>query len=141
MRLRAIELGLNLNSNGLSARGEPPEVSTPSSRPTDKTSPTGQACARAHDTHLGVRYTRPTHLQHGVHLPAWHHQECRARSSPMDTRVVIEARPGHEPLEVVVPGRGVVPFRHLRSEEDIIRVLARGTDAFAGIYDPRHRNA
>ena len=99
-------------------------------------------CARAHDTHLGVRHTRPTHLQHGVHLPAsWHHQECRARSSPMDTRVVIEARPGHEPLEVVVPGRGVVPFRHLRSEEDIIRVLARGTDAFAGIYDPRHRNA
>ena len=91
--------------------------------------------------HLGVRYTRPTQLQHRVHLPAWHHQECRARSSPMDTRVVIEARPGHEPLEAVVCGRGVVPFRHLRSEEEIIRVLARGTDAFAGIYDPRHRNA
>ena len=98
---------------------------------------------RARTRHTPRSTVHPSiHLQHGVHLPAsWHHQECRARSSPMDTRVVIEARPGHEPLEVVVPGRGVVPFRHLRSEEDIIRVLARGTDAFAGIYDPRHRNA
>ena len=76
---------------------------------------------RARTRHTPRSTVHPsTHLQHGVHLPAWHHQECRARSSPMDTRVVIEARPGHEPLEVVVCGRGVVPFRHLRSEEDII---------------------
>ena len=50
MRLRAIELGLNLNSNGLSARGEPPEVSTPSSRPTDRPTPRSKL-ARAHATH------------------------------------------------------------------------------------------
>ena len=79
-----------------------------------------------------------------IQVPYWHDQAYRAPSGTPDTagtRVVIEARPGREPLEVVVRGRGVVPFEHLRSEEDIIRVLARGADAFAGIYDPRHRNA
>jgi DNA polymerase/3'-5' exonuclease PolX len=50
MRLRASEVGLNLNSNGLSARGEPPEVSRPSSRPADR---------RAHGTGLRV-HTRHT---------------------------------------------------------------------------------
>ena len=134
MRLRAIELGLNLNSNGLSARGDPPEVSRPTQKEIES--------ALAYGADLRTPpHQLTTHMRSTVHLPAWHHQECRAPSNPMDTRVVIEARPGHTPLEVVVCGRGVVPFQHLRSEEDIIRVLARGTNAFAGIYDPRHRNA
>ena len=81
MRLHAIDLGLNLNANGLLARG-------------------------------------------GLH-----------------TTVVVEARPGHAYREIVITGHGHVPFAFCRSEEEIIRVLARGTDQFAGLVDPRYRNA
>ena len=45
------------------------------------------------------------------------------------------------PLTVTLPALGVVPYEHMRSEEDILRVLARGTDEFAALYDPRNRNA
>ena len=81
MRLQAIQLGLNLNANGLLARGGP------------------------------------------------------------RTPVVVEARPGHVYREVVIEGHGHLPFEFCRTEEDIIRVLARGTDQFAGLIDPRCRNA
>ena len=45
------------------------------------------------------------------------------------------------PLTVTLPALGVVPYEHMRSEEDILRVLARGTDEFEALYDPRNRNA
>ena len=95
LRLRALELGLNLNANGLT--GNPHKDGAE---------------------------------QHRVALPVG-----------VGTKVRIEARPGHEPLEIVVRGYGVVPYRYMRSEEDILRVLAQGTDAFAHLYDPRNRNA
>ena len=81
MRLQAIQLGLNLNANGLLAREGP------------------------------------------------------------ETRVVVEARPGHASREVVIHGHGHVPFEFCTTEEDIIRILARGTDHFVGLVDPRCRNA
>ena len=45
------------------------------------------------------------------------------------------------PLTVTLPALGVVPYEFMQSEEDILRVLARGTDEFAALYDPRNRNA
>jgi hypothetical protein len=44
-------------------------------------------------------------------------------------------------VEEVVYGHGAVPFERCRTEEQIIRLLAEGTDAFAGLYDPLMRNA
>ena len=55
--------------------------------------------------------------------------------------MVVDDRPGRERIEVVVRGHGQVPVEFTRSEEDIIRILASGTDAFAGIYNPLMRNA
>ena len=34
-----------------------------------------------------------------------------------------------------------VPYELLRTEEDILHLLAGCTDDFAGLYDPRQRNA
>ena len=34
-----------------------------------------------------------------------------------------------------------VPYEYVRSEEDIMRILAGGTDQFRGLYDPMNRNA
>ena len=34
-----------------------------------------------------------------------------------------------------------VPYEHIRSEEDIMRILAGGTDEFCGLYEPMNRNA
>ena len=54
--------------------------------------------------------------------------------------VVIDARQS-PPLTVTVPTLGVVPFHHVRTEEQIIRVMANGTDAFKALYSPLNRNA
>ena len=53
---------------------------------------------------------------------------------------VLDAR-REPPLTVTLPALGVVPYEHMKSEEDILRVLARGTDEFEALYDPRNRNA
>ena len=42
-------------------------------------------------------------------------------------------------VEVALVGHAPVP--DCTSEEEVLRVLAGGTDAFAGIYDPLMRNA
>ena len=34
-----------------------------------------------------------------------------------------------------------VPYEYIRSEEDIMRILAGGTDEFCGLYEPMNRNA
>ena len=34
-----------------------------------------------------------------------------------------------------------VPYEYIRSEEDIMRILAGGTDEFRGLYEPMNRNA
>ena len=34
-----------------------------------------------------------------------------------------------------------LPFKYVRSEADILRVLARGTDDFMQLVDPTNRNA
>ena len=65
---------------------------------------------------------------------------ARPPSGVRETRVVLDARPGRERDEVVIRGHGCVPFDRLRTEEEVIRLLASGTDAFAGIYNPLHRN-
>ena len=54
--------------------------------------------------------------------------------------LVLDAR-REPPLTVTLPALGVVPYEHMQSEEDILRVLARGTDEFEALYDPRNRNA
>ena len=84
-----------------------------------------------------LRY-RAIHL--GLHLTA---NGCSARPPPgvSETRVVLDARPGRERVEEIIRGFGAVPSERCRSEEDIIRMLANGTDAFEGIYSPLMRNA
>ena len=52
---------------------------------------------------------------------------------------VLDAR-REPPLTVTLPALGVVPYEHMQSEEDILRVLARGTDEFAALFPPTARN-
>ena len=54
--------------------------------------------------------------------------------------VMIDAH-ADSPLQIELPPLGVVPFDYCRTEADILRLLARGTDDFAALYDPLHRNA
>ena len=44
-------------------------------------------------------------------------------------------------LAVRLPPWAAVPYAQLSSEEAILRVLARGTEAFAHLYHPCNRNA
>ena len=57
------------------------------------------------------------------------------------TEVVLDARPGRARRTVTLGKLECVPFEHVRSEEAILRVLARGTDAFAQLVEPTNRNA
>jgi hypothetical protein len=56
-------------------------------------------------------------------------------STATSTTVIADGR------SVQVPSLTEVPYEHIRSEEDIMRILAGGTDKFRGLYDPRDRNA
>ena len=81
---------------------------------------------------------RAIHL--GLHLTA---NGLCARPPPgvHETRVVVDARPGRERVEVTIRGHGSVPMELLQSEEAIIRLLANGTDDFRAIVSPLNRNA
>lgn len=54
--------------------------------------------------------------------------------------VVVDART-EPPVQLELPALGVVPREHCRTEADILRILARGTDDFEALYDPLYRNA
>mmetsp|Transcript_35040 Transcript_35040/g.110475 ORF Transcript_35040/g.110475 Transcript_35040/m.110475 type:complete len:603 (+) Transcript_35040:75-1883(+) len=86
------------------------------------------------------RLLRHRAIQLGLHLTAngltAHPPTGRGRQ---ETTVVLDARPGRERVEVALVGHAPVP--DCTSEEEVLRVLAGGTDAFAGIYDPLMRNA
>jgi len=56
------------------------------------------------------------------------------------TTVILDAR-ADPPRQMELPPLGVLPQEHCQSEADILRILARGTDDFAGVYDPLCRNA
>ena len=58
-----------------------------------------------------------------------------------ETVVVVEARPGRQRETVTLQKLEHLPFQYVRSEEDILRVLARGTDDFHKLVDPTNRNA
>lgn len=57
------------------------------------------------------------------------------------TEVVVEARPGQTPVMVTLQKLEHLPFKYVRSEEEILRVLARGTDDFKKLVDATNRNA
>ena len=51
------------------------------------------------------------------------------------TTVIADGRP------LQVRSLTEVPYEYVRSEEDIMRILAGGTDQFRGLYEPMNRNA
>ena len=57
--------------------------------------------------------------------------------------MVIDARGQykHAPLTHTLPTLGVLPYRFVRTEADILRVLAGGTDDFGWLYSALNRNA
>ena len=57
------------------------------------------------------------------------------------TEVIVDARPGQLPVVVTLERLEPLPFKYVQSEEDILRVLACGTNAFAKLVDPTNRNA
>ena len=57
------------------------------------------------------------------------------------TEVVVEARPGRTPVTVTLHKLEHLPFKYVRTEEEILRVLACGTDDFIQLVDPTNRNA
>ena len=63
------------------------------------------------------------------------------RKGTTETKVVVEARPGRRPEVVLLKPLEHLPFSLVRSEEDILRVLACGTDDFIQLLDPTNRNA
>ena len=63
------------------------------------------------------------------------------RPGTTETEVVIEARPGRRRETVTLQALQHLPFKYVRSEDDILRVLARGTDDFIQLVDPTNRNA
>jgi DNA polymerase mu len=54
--------------------------------------------------------------------------------------VVLDAR-CEPPRTISLPPLGVVPNALVRTEADILRILARGTDDFEALSDPLNRNA
>ena len=54
------------------------------------------------------------------------------------TRLTIDAAAG---TVVELRPLQVLPFKYVRSEEDILRIIAGGTNAFAALVDPVLRNA
>ena len=82
----------------------------------------------------GCRYRRLRAIELGLNLGP-HGLTARDQRE-----VVLDARQS-PPLTVTVPTLGVVPFHHVRTEEQIIRVMANGTDAFKALYSPLNRNA
>ena len=63
------------------------------------------------------------------------------RPGTTETKVVVEARPGRRPEVVTLQKLEHLPFRYVRSEEDILRVLACGTNDFFKLVHPTNRNA
>ena len=57
-----------------------------------------------------------------------------------DMTVVIDARPGEERREIQLRALQEIPFELMRNEEDVLRVLAGGTDEFAALFPPTARN-
>ena len=57
-----------------------------------------------------------------------------------DMTVVIDARPGEERREIQLRALQEIPFELMRNEEDVLRVLAGGTDAFVALFPPTARN-
>ena len=64
-----------------------------------------------------------------------------ARGDRALTEVVLEARPGRQRETVTLRKLEPLPFKYVRSEEDILRVLACGTDDFIHLVEPTNRNA
>lgn len=63
------------------------------------------------------------------------------REGTADTKVVVEAQAGQPPEVITLEKLEHLPFKYVQSEEDILRVLACGTNAFAKLVDPTNRNA
>ena len=63
------------------------------------------------------------------------------RVGTSETEVVVDARPGRRREVVTLQRLEHLPFQHVRSEEDILRVLACGTDDFIRLVEPTNRNA
>lgn len=64
----------------------------------------------------------------------------KATAMSTHTNVVVRGREGGQQL-IQVRALTEVPYEHLTSEKDILRILADGRDDFERIYDPTLRNA
>ena len=63
------------------------------------------------------------------------------REGTTETKVVVDAQAGRPPEVITLGKLEPLPFKYVQSEEDILRVLACGTNAFAKLVDPTNRNA
>lgn len=63
------------------------------------------------------------------------------REGTTETKVVVDAQAGRPPEVITLKKLEPLPFKYVQSEEDILRVLACGTNAFAKLVDPTNRNA
>ena len=132
-RLSSLQcMGLWRNGDGRHRRIDIVVVATPEELPFARLTWTG-----SRTLNRLLRY-RAIHL--GLHLTA-NGIVARPPNGVSETLVLVDDRPGRDKVEVVVRGHGQVPTAWTRTEEDIIRILANGTDAFAGVYDPLMRNA
>ena len=71
--------------------------------------------------------------------PTRHHRaQKRGGRGSTTTRLTIDAAAG---TVVELRPLQVLPFKYVRSEEDVLRIIAGGTNAFAALVDPVLRNA
>ena len=59
----------------------------------------------------------------------------------MCSLVITPCVPWLSPQRLQVGSLTEVPYVYIRTEEDIMRILAGGTDEFCGLYEPMNRNA
>ena len=92
-------------------------------------------------TRLLNRAMRQRAIELGLYLGAHCIVARGDRPGTAETTVVVEARPGRQPEVVTLKKLEHLPFEYVRSEEDILRVLACGTNDFIKLVEPTNRNA
>ena len=92
-------------------------------------------------TRLLNRTMRLRAIELGLYLGAHCFVARGDRPGTSETEVVVEARPGRQRETVTLQKLEHLPFEYVRSEEDILRVLACGTDDFCQLVEPMKRNA
>uniref|UniRef100_A0A6V2WX53 Uncharacterized protein n=1 Tax=Emiliania huxleyi TaxID=2903 RepID=A0A6V2WX53_EMIHU len=126
MRLQAIALGINLGAHAIRT----PHVLARLRPPLGRTS----AMSRPH-LRLGHISATSRLTLAGPHAITARNEAGRGTTT---TRLTIDAAAG---TVVELRPLQVLPFKYVRSEEDILRIIAGGTNAFAALVDPVLRNA